>query len=188
MTSSYRDSVAVTLRTGREVRAVVRRHRDHGAKAPSCVLLHGNPGSLLDWEKLVEPLSAVANVAVIDMAGFGRSARPAGAPSALDLDHLAADAVAVGKALSWSGPVFLVGHSHGGGVAQVAAANHPGAVAGIVLIATLGSPTHRSYRLLSLPGAHAVVRFRCSFGRCHRISAGCASISASQAKNRTPWI
>jgi pimeloyl-ACP methyl ester carboxylesterase len=38
-----------------------------------------------------------------------------------------------------------VGHSHGGGVAQAAAARYPERVAGLVLIGTLGAPVHGSF-------------------------------------------
>lgn len=101
-------------------------------------------------------LAQVADVAAIDMPGFGGSSRPSPRSERLSLDHLAEHALAAANALSWTEPVVLIGHSHGGGVAQVAAARHPDRVAGVVALATLGSPAHKSYRLLSLPGVRVV--------------------------------
>lgn len=54
--------------------------------------------------------------------------------------------MAVADALSWTEPFFIVGHSHGGGVAQIAAAKYPETIAGIVLISTLSARQHSSYR------------------------------------------
>jgi pimeloyl-ACP methyl ester carboxylesterase len=79
-------------------------------------------------------------------------------PESLNLDRLAEHAMAAADALGWRRPFFLIGHSHGGGVAQVMAARYPERVAGLVLVATLGAPAHAKYRLLSLPFASAIAR------------------------------
>jgi pimeloyl-ACP methyl ester carboxylesterase len=143
--------VRLSLSTGAEVQALV---RSHGTAArPKCLLLHGNPGSLSDWQHVVAELSAVADVAAIDLPGFGQSPRSSLDPDCMSLARLAEHAVAVADALDWRQPFFIVGHSHGGGVAQAAAARHPERVAGVVLVATLGGAVHPSYRLLALPGA-----------------------------------
>lgn len=173
MTTLYAESAPLRLPTGRHVQALTRVDASQGNR-PRCLLLHGNPGSLLDWEPLLARLAGVADVAAIDMPGFGRSPRPSASPSSLSLDRLADDAMGVADALSWHRPIFLVGHSHGGGVAQTVAARYPGRVAGIVLLGTLGAPMQRSYRLLSLPGAAAVAQIagqlfqRTSFRRINR--------------------
>jgi pimeloyl-ACP methyl ester carboxylesterase len=101
-------------------------------------------------------LSSVADVAAIDLPGFGQSPRSSLDPDCLTLARLADHAVAVADALAWREPFFIVGHSHGGGVAQAAAVRHPQRVAGLVLVATLGGAVHLSYRLLALPGAAVV--------------------------------
>jgi pyruvate dehydrogenase E2 component (dihydrolipoamide acetyltransferase) len=145
------------LSTGTEVRALVQGSGDDAK--PKCLLLHGNPGSLLDWQRVVAELSQVAAVAAIDLPGFGQSPRPGVGAECLSLDRLAEHALASAEALGWREPFFIVGHSHGGGVAQVAAVRHPAKIAGLVLVATLGAPAHRTYRLLALPGAAAVMRF-----------------------------
>ena len=148
----YADTVRLKLDTGNEVEAFVRIAAD-GSKRPKCLLLHGNPGSLLDWEQVVPRLAKAADMAVVDLPGFGKS--PRGGPGAgfLSLAQLAQYAISVATALGWHEPIFLVGHSHGAAVAQVAAARYPERVAGLALVGSLGAPAHRSYRLLSLPGA-----------------------------------
>jgi len=153
----YADAVRLRLATGSEVTAYVRVAGD-GTPRPKCLLIHGNPGCLLDWSELVPQLFAFADLAAFDLPGFGQSARSAPGPASLSLERLAAETVAVAAALGWNEPVILVGHSHGGGVAQTAAARFPERVAALVLISSLGYPAHESYRLLSLPGAELFAR------------------------------
>jgi len=138
------------LATGDEVRAQLR----FGGHRVRCLLLHGNPGVLEDWAPILPALAELADVAAIDLPGFGYST----SAGDLSLIHLADAAVAVADALSWTEPFFVVGHSHGGGVAQTTAARHPERIAGLGLLATLGSPAHASYRLLGLPGATAFTK------------------------------
>ena len=143
--------------TGNELEAFVRTE-SNGSKRQKCLLLHGNPGSLLDWQPLVPRLASAVDVAAIDLPGFGRSPRSDPSPESMNLDRLAEQVILAANALGWREPIVLVGHSHGGGVAQVLAARYPERVAGLVLIATLGAPAHANYRLLSLPGAAAFAR------------------------------
>jgi pimeloyl-ACP methyl ester carboxylesterase len=107
---------------------------------------------------LVLRLSGAADIVAIDMPGFGKTSRVGPGPDSLSLGRLAECAISVADAVGWRKPFFLVGHSHGGGVAQAAAARYPNRIAGLVLIGTLGAPMHASYRLLSLPGAAALAR------------------------------
>ena len=153
---SVDDSEATELRlgSGEVVRAVLRL----SGRRHKCILLHGNPRSLRDWRLVLQSLASTADVAAIDLPGFGHSARPRAGRPGLSLERLADVVAAVADALSWHAPVFVAGHSHGGGVAQMLAANYPSRVAGIVLLGTLGSPAHSSYRLLAAPGAAAVTR------------------------------
>ncbi len=164
----YADTIRLNLATGSEVQAFVRVEAKGKEKA-KCLLLHGNPGSLLDWQHLVPRLSHAVDILAIDMPGFGRSHRPSHNPESLNLDRLADHAIAAADALSWQEPFFLIGHSHGGGVAQAAAARYPERVAGLVLIGTLGAPVHGSYRLLSLPGATTIARLAGRLFRSNRL-------------------
>jgi len=150
----YDATTPLRLETGEVVQ---RWHRQSGHPR-KCLLLHGNPGSLLDWEPMLPALSQIADVAAIDLPGFGRSSRSGSGYEAICLDRLADAAVAVADALGWNEPCFVVGHSHGGGVAQCMAARHPNRVAGIVLLGTLGYPAHGAYRQLALPGAATLMR------------------------------
>jgi pimeloyl-ACP methyl ester carboxylesterase len=151
------DDVVLKLATGTAVQALIR-VKSGGGHRTRCLLLHGNPGSLLDWRALVPRLPSDVDVAAIDLPGFGRSTRPHSEPHSLSLDRLAEHALAAADALSWREPLVLVGHSHGGGIAQVLAARYPERVAGLVLVGTLGTPAHGSYRLLALPGAETIAR------------------------------
>lgn len=153
MTGLYANVTRLRLPSGHELAAWV---GNAAIARPKCLLLHGNPGSLQDWEQLAPRLASVADVAAIDLPGFGKSDRAGAGPEAMTLAQLAGFAVGALNALSWREPVFLVGHSHGGGVAQALAVRYPERVAGLALLGTLGGHAHASYRLLSLPGAGAV--------------------------------
>lgn len=155
MESLYSGSSAMALRTGATVQV---RTTPLPGRACKCLLLHGNPGSLEDWSAVVPRLAKSVDIAAFDMPGFGRSARTEASAEGLDLDRLAEHTLAVADALTWQDPFVLVGHSHGGGVAQAVAARYPHRVAGLVLVSTLGVPAHRSYRLLSLPGSSALAQ------------------------------
>jgi pimeloyl-ACP methyl ester carboxylesterase len=157
MTTLYAHATRLILESGNEVEAFVRINAG-GLSRPRCLLLHGNPGSLQDWERFVPRVSEVADIAAIDMPGFGKSRCAGSTPESCCLERLAEQAIAVADALGWREPFFLFGHSHGGGVAQAVAARYPDRVAGLVLLATLGAPAHGGYRLLALPGAEAVAR------------------------------
>jgi len=157
MADLYANATRLRVGAGTDVEAFVHVAND-GIERPKCLLLHGNPGSLQDWEQMVPRLAEFADVAAIDLPGFGKSDRTGAASAALNLDRLAEHAMGALNALDWRAPIFLLGHSHGGGVAQTVAASYPDRVAGLALIGTLGGSAHASYRLLALPGASAFVR------------------------------
>ena len=157
MTTLYAEAVRLRLTTGTEIEAFVRMGQGKGTR-PKCLLLHGNPGSLQDFAAMIPRLGRAADIAAIDLPGFGKSARTSPKPEALNLARLAEHAIAAANALDWREPIFLVGHSHGAGVAQVAAARFPERIAGLVLVGTLGAFAHANYRLLALPGANSVAR------------------------------
>ncbi len=156
MTMLYAHSIRMRLATGSEVQAFVK--TEPTKKRKKCLLLHGNPGTMLDWTSLIPLLANVADIAAFDLPGFGRSPRGNSNAASVNLERLADCAMAVADAMSWTEPFFVIGQSHGGGVAQVAAARYPERIAGIVPICTLSAREHASYQFLSLPFAGAALR------------------------------
>ena len=93
----------------------------------------------------------------IDKRGVGASAMAARSEDALRFDHMAEDARAWAADLAQrtgQDCVWLMGHSEGGLVAQVAAADNP-QVCGVVLLASAGRPAADVVReqLAALPNA-----------------------------------
>ncbi len=153
MTRPWGHVSPLMLATGDEVHVSLRL-TGHATK---CLLLHGNPGSMRDFEPILPQLTEVADLAAVDLPGFGRSPRSSERDEAFTLTRLASVSVALADALGWQQPFFVVGHSHGAGVAQRLAALYPQRVAGLGLLATLGYPAHSGYRLLALPGARTAI-------------------------------
>lgn len=121
------------------------------------LLLHGNPANLDDWRPVAYHLRAAHEVFAADLPGFGRSDRTRRSSGETPLDASAHTMVALADALGWTEPFVVVGHSHGGAVAQAMATNYPERIAGIVLIASMGAPTHASYRLLEIRAVAGVL-------------------------------
>lgn len=104
-----------------------------GARPP-LVLIHGMADSHLTWRRVAESLASDRVVLMPDLPGFGRSSRP-DASYALEwhahvmarwLEHLELQAVDV------------VGHSFGGGVAQMLLLDCPHRIRRMVLVASGG--------------------------------------------------
>ncbi len=104
--------------------------RDEGT-GPPVVLLHGCPFSSFVWRNILPALGAAGHRCLApDLLGLGDTETPAGADWSLRaqadmiigwLDVLGLDRVAV------------VGHDHGGAVAQILAAHHPERIDRLVL-------------------------------------------------------
>jgi len=116
------------------------------------VLIHGNAGTVRDFDRLIPALAASRRVIAIDRPGHGHSARP-------DLDGTTpvAQAGMLHSLLDQAGvrrPI-LVGHSWGGAVALAYATEYPGDVAGLVLLGTraypVDGPPDPLYTLLRQP-------------------------------------
>lgn len=118
--------------------------RGHG---PPVVLLHGQPGSAADWGPLRRLLEDDYTVIVPDRPGYGRTGGTA--------LGFRGNADAVADLLDRCGisSATIVGHSWGGGVAIALAEGHPGRVAGLVLVSSVGpgDPLSRLDRLLAIP-------------------------------------
>jgi len=104
-------------------------YADAGA-GPPVLLLHGCPFSSFIWRRIITQLSPRFRCLAPDLLGLGDTETPDGADWALPaqvravldlLDHLGLRRVAV------------VGHDHGGAVAQLIAAGHPDRLTALVL-------------------------------------------------------
>ena len=105
---------------------------DISGHGPAVVLLHGQPGRAADWDPLVGYLDRSFTVVTPDRLGYGRTGGAAGDFVAnADATVALLDRLGIDRAI-------LVGHSWGGGVAIAGAEQHPGRVAGVVLLASVG--------------------------------------------------
>ena len=120
---------------------------DEGGGEP-VLLVHGQPGSAADWDPVAGALRRDHRVLVVDRPGYGAS--PLEARSMAGNAELLADLVLarVGR------PVVVAGHSYGGGVALLMAARRPEAVAGLVLVSSVGTraTVNGMDHLLATPG------------------------------------
>jgi 2-hydroxymuconate-semialdehyde hydrolase len=96
---------------------------DRAEDRPPLVLLHGIPTGAELWRGVLERLGAAGWWGLApDLPGYGRTTVPPDADLSL---AGAAEVVAAGIERAGLGPVWLVGHDLGGGVAQILAARHP---------------------------------------------------------------
>ncbi len=131
--SLYDTSTELPLEVlGRTLRVAATRVEAAPGARGRFLLLHGNAAHLDYWKAMAPFLARHGEVVAFDLPGFGRSETPD--PCALSLDFLASTAVAVARHFGWESGVHVVGHSHGGAVAQTVAATAPSLVSGLILI------------------------------------------------------
>ncbi len=99
-------------------------------QGPTLLFLHYWGGSTRTWEPVLAHLDPRTPVASYDQRGWGRSST---LPGPFDLAQLTKDAIAVVTALGTG--VVLVGHSMGGKLAQLVAAENLVTVTGLILVA-----------------------------------------------------
>ncbi|MAT04755.1 MAG: alpha/beta hydrolase [Acidimicrobiaceae bacterium] len=130
---------------------VTYRLAEAGPDAPALLLIHGLAGNSRTWKDVMPALAAEFTVLAPDLLGHGESAKPVGDYS------LGAFASGLRDLLAklGIGPVTVIGHSLGGGVAMQLAYQHPELVDRLVLIGSggLGREVSWLLRLLTLPGA-----------------------------------
>lgn len=96
------------------------------------LLIHGLVGSARNWSHNIQALASDAAVYAIDLPNMGESDRMPGLDASLEAnaDRVAACMDALGLAQA-----DVAGHSHGGAIAMMLAARHPGRVRRLVLFA-----------------------------------------------------
>jgi pimeloyl-ACP methyl ester carboxylesterase len=107
-------------------------HYQRAGTGRPLLLLHGLVGSARNWRQNISFLSRDSSVYAIDLFNMGESERIPGLDAGLEAtaDRLAAymDALGLDEA-------DIAGHSHGGAVAMMFAARHPGRVRRLILFA-----------------------------------------------------
>jgi pimeloyl-ACP methyl ester carboxylesterase len=120
---------------GRIVRAAgVAMHYIERGRGDPIVLIHGLGGTTGSWAGVIPLLAANHRVIAMDLAGFGFSGKDAGL--LLTQSRQSERVAAVMEALGIS-RATVVGHSLGGAVAQRLAADFPGKVERLVLVASV---------------------------------------------------
>lgn len=127
-----------------ERRVVVDDHRwaydERDAKdpsAPTVVMVHGFTGGKENWYPLAERLGGRYRLVIPDLPGWGESQRIAGADYGFRAQ--AARLAQFLRAIRREGsPIVLLGHSMGGGIVAITAAEHPDLVARVALIDAAG--------------------------------------------------
>ncbi|WP_114241443.1 alpha/beta fold hydrolase [Dyella sp. C9] len=112
-----------------------------GGKGPTLLLLHGFDASKEVWLKQMELLTPHFHVIAPDLPGWGESTRVDGA--SYNIDAQASRLQAFVETLGLQRFV-LVGHSMGGAIAGVYAAEHPEHVAELALLDSFGLKTDQN--------------------------------------------
>jgi 3-oxoadipate enol-lactonase len=110
----------------------------HPGATETVLLIHGSGMSAHSWTEQLRSLGRALRVIAIDLPGHGAS----DPTSEATVDSYADAARRLLDALG-TGPVFVAGHSLGGGVALALAVRHPDRVKGLVLISSCAKlPQH----------------------------------------------
>src|ERR1043166_4498402 len=113
---------------------------------PTIVMIHGNAGSVEDFEfGAIETLSTNNRVIAVDRPGHGKSERPN--RKTVDVEYQARLLHQVLSGLNVARPV-LVGHSWGAALALSYALRYPTDVSGLILMAPAAYPDSGESRLL----------------------------------------
>jgi pimeloyl-ACP methyl ester carboxylesterase len=98
---------------------------------PTLLCMHGITANSRYWDTLAERLAGRHRLIAVDFRGRGLSDKPP--PGSYGWDRHAADMAAALRALG-TGPVIAVGHSLGGYIATLLAANEPALVSRLVVV------------------------------------------------------
>lgn len=110
-------------------------HTRRVGEGPPLLLLHGHPQSMSMWHRVLPALAGRFTVVLMDLRGYGDSARPAPDPEHLahSKREMALDAVAV-MAHHGFERFDVLAHDRGARVAHRLAADHPNAVRRLMLL------------------------------------------------------
>jgi pimeloyl-ACP methyl ester carboxylesterase len=115
-------------------------HRLHlhsqGNGSPAVIIDAGLSGASYDWETVATGISAFSSVCTYDRAGYGWSDL---GPRPRTSQRAVAELRALLRAAKIEPPFILVGHSWGGLNVRLYASEHPGEVAGVVLVDALNT-------------------------------------------------
>lgn len=117
------------------INGITRAVYDDAGQGPTILFLHGNSSRWQHWAPQLRSLAGKYRCVAFDQRGFGTASGPDGA----SLTAMADDAAALCAALGL-GPVFVVGLSMGGAVAQVLASRHPALITAFVAAAPPSLP------------------------------------------------
>lgn len=115
--------------------------------------VHGIPGSARDFRWLAPALTGV-RLLRLDLPGFGET--PLASEPGASLAERGAFVVAAAEALGLE-RYALLGHSMGGGVVTAAAAQRPGPLSALLLVASIGLRPHHMFRKVRAPGPVAAM-------------------------------
>ena len=118
-----------------EVEPGVRIHAVIGGNGPPLLLLHGHPQTHAIWHKVAPRLCERFTVVACDLRGYGDSSKPPGDPAHANYSKrtMAADMLKVMQSLGFA-RFCVLAHDRGARVAHRLAADHPEAVARLVLL------------------------------------------------------
>ena len=117
------------------IRDGVRLHARRGGQGEPLLLLHGHPQSHAMWHRVAPVLAGEFSVVLMDLRGYGDSARPAAGDgsSAYAKREMALDALAVMREQGFT-RFKVLAHDRGARVAHRLAADHPQAVDRLMLL------------------------------------------------------
>lgn len=108
------------------------------ADAPTVVMIHGFTGSKENWYPLAERLRGRYRLVIPDLPGWGDSERIKGQDYGFVAQSERVAAFIDQVAERQGSPVVLLGHSMGGGIVALSAADHPQSVARVGLFDAAG--------------------------------------------------
>jgi pimeloyl-ACP methyl ester carboxylesterase len=151
-----------------------------GQGSPTVVFLQGLGGGITAWDRVRNPVSALARACFYDRAGFGYS-DPATQPSTADNETN--DLHALLRRAGIKGPIILMGHSLGGLYATLYADKFPDEVGGLVLV----DPSFAGQFDYDLPRARRLMRsdedrFVTFLKNCQSLARG-GSLSRERSEN-----